>query len=508
MKKENSNQFCHEIYDLDLPFKKVLINVLLSLSSYDSKSVVGLSESPLFTHSYSSISQALSGLSINSTGYATVLCHLQPLWMKYYPYQTTYSFQTDTSPMNKAFSKKLGERQYVNVPNNVVPGNKSLDIGYNYSYINLGYTAKSGGSRWSLPLSVERVKLDSDGIKTALAQIAQLMTEKTLPFEEAQKVINSSDSGYFTARYLSPLVENYANMIQICRSRHGSKVWQQASPTPRTEGQKGADAVYGDTPYYLMSNSDVKTTKNGKTKVESTKNRTAIYDLAPTETVEIETVTSRGRALIVKIDRWDNMMIRTKGGYSMKDKPFNLFASQVIDAETGEVVFKKPMFIGVFGKLKDEITTIEAYQEYRNRYDIEVHNRFSSQKLLFNDYQTPDVQTLDNWTLIVATAYWLLFVAADEVELKVKPWERNLPKNKEIMKAQKSPIEQPKKSVAQTKKGALTLFYTFDRKKFAPKSVNNGKGRKKGFKPTRRKDNKVNRKAKKSNLSNEIKQNE
>ena len=29
-------------------------------------------------------------------------------------------------------------------------------------------------------------------------------------------------------------------------------------------------------------------------------------------------------------------MIRSKAGHSMKDKPFNLFASQVIDAQTGE----------------------------------------------------------------------------------------------------------------------------------------------------------------------------
>jgi hypothetical protein len=394
------------------------------------------------------------------------------------------------------------------VPNNVVPGNKSLDIGYNYFFVNLGYTPPRGGSRWSLPLNVDRVKLDSDAISTALAQIASLMTDDNLPFAKAAKVSNASDSGYFSARYLSPLVEKYANMVQICRSRHGSKVWQQADLSTRVEGQKGANAIYGDTPYYLIANSDVKTTKNGKTKVESSKHRTAIYDLPATETVEIETVTSRGRALIVKIERWDNMMIRTKGGYSMKDKPFNLFASQVIDAETGELVFKKPMFIGVFGKLKDQVSTVEAHQEYRNRYDIEGHNRFSSQELLFNDFQTPDVQTLDNWTLMVATAYWLLFVAADEVELTVKPWERKLPKNKEIMDAQKTQIEQPKKSVAQTKKGAFTLFYTFDRKKFAPKSVNNGKGRKKGIRFTKRKDNKVNRKAKKSNLSNEIQQNE
>jgi hypothetical protein len=508
VKKNNINQFCQDIFGLDLPFRKVLINLLMSLSSGSSRSAVELSDSPLFSHSYSSISQSARGLSVDRTDYLSVMEQLQRVWLSYYdsPVVGQYSLQTDTSPVIKPFSKKLGERQYVHVPNNVVPGNKNLDIGYNYSYVNLGYTPPQGGSRWSLPLDIERVYLDSDAIKTALVQYARLMTDDSLPFGKADLVLNSSDSGYFTPRYLAELVEKYPNMVQICRNRHGSKIWQQAV-SPRKEGQKGATSVYSDTTYYLIAHSDVKKTTNGKTKVESTKARTAIYDLPPTETVEIQTVTSRGRALIVRIDRWDNMMIRSKAGYSMKDKPFNLFGSQVIDAQTGELVFQRPMFISVLGHLKDNVSTVQAHQEYRNRYDIEVHNRFSSHSLLLNDYQTPEVQTLDNWLLIVAAAYWLLFLAADEVDLIVKPWERNLPKNKEILEAQTT-TAQPKKSVAQTKKGTLPLFYTLDRKPYQPKSVNNGKGRKKGVKMTPKKDKKVNRKSNKSNFYNKTQINE
>ena len=506
MKKNNINQFCQDIFGLDLPFRKVFINVLMSLSSSDSRSVVGLSESPLFSHSYSSISQSVSSLSTDESSYRTVLRALQGVWLSYYERPIGhYSLQTDTSPLTKPFSRKLEGRQYVHVPNNTVPGNKSLDIGYNYSYVNLGYTPVQGGSRWSLPLDIERVGLDSNAISTALAQHARVMTDATLPFAKADLVINASDSGYFTPRYLSELVEKYDNMVQVCRNRHGSKVWQKAD-APRAEGQKGALCVYGETPYYLIASSDVKKTTNGKTKVESIKERTAIYEIPPTETVEINTVTSRGRALIVKIDRWDNMMIRSKEGHSMKDKPFNLFGSRVMDAETGELVFQKPMFISVLGKLKDEVSTTQAHQEYRNRYDIEGHNRFSSHNLLLNSYQTPDVETLDNWPLIVASTYWFLFVAADEVEFIAKPWERNLPKNKQISENQTT--TPPKKSIAQTKKGAKALIYTIDTKPYSPKSVNNGKGRKKGAKMTRRKDKKVNRKNKKANLANEKQNNE
>ena len=103
-----------------------------------------------------------------------------------------------------------------------------MDIGYNYSYINLGYTPSEGGRRWSLPLSIERVLPDSDAITTALAQISCLMTDESLPFGHAKQISSVADSGYFTPRYLAALVEKYDNVVPIFRSRHRSKVWQKA----------------------------------------------------------------------------------------------------------------------------------------------------------------------------------------------------------------------------------------------------------------------------------------
>lgn len=512
-KKKDSNTFCHDIFNTDLPYGKVLINLLLSLSSGDSGSVVGLSESALFEHHYSSISQCIDGLSGLERD---LLDSLRAIFLKYYPAQSTYDFQTDTSPLTKAHSHTLADRQYVNVPNNVIAGNKSLDIGYNYSYVNLGYqppiasneyaTGVSGSfhNRWSLPLSVERVGLQSDAISTALSQIATLMADAALPFKTAQYVTNATDTGYFSARYFTELVEQHPNLIPICRARHGNKVWAQATPEQAVSSKsgkidkRGATKIYGDTTYYLIAHSDEKVTSNGKTKTEHTKQRTSIYDLPPSESIDIQTITSRGRELVVKIDRWDNLLVRTKKGYSMKDKPFNLCGTRVIDKQTGELVFQKPMFVAAFGKLKDALNGELIYQKYRNRYDIEGHNRFNSQQLLLNDFQTPEVKHLDTWAKIVAIANWLLFVAADEIQLQLKPWEQYLPKNKQAAQQQEKKIG-PKLSIAQTKKSTGAFFYTFDRKPFAPKSVKNGKGRKMGSKIEKRKYQKVNLKQKKNN---------
>ena len=501
--QKKSEQFCHRILDLDLDYTKALSSLVLSLSSNRfSGSAVGLSESLLYQYSYSSISQVVSTLSVDKSSHDAIQKTLQELYVSFYGHQDVYVFQTDTSPLEKPHSPKMSDRQYIHVPNQVIPGNKSLGIGHNYSYLNLGYTPPEGGSRWSLPLDIERVTPQSNAIDTALMQTHRLMSNETLPFGAATLVINEADSGYATPRFIAPLVDTYANMVLVVRFRNSSKVWQQAPPST-DKNKVGATAIYGKKTLYLQLTSGNHTTTNGKTKQSVTKYRDAIYDIEAHEILEVKETTSKGRAVIVRIKMWKNMMIRTKNGVNMKDKPFNLLGVQVIDEQTGELLFKKPMFIAVFGQKKDDLSALMGYSSYRQRYDIEGHNRFSKHQLLLDKYQTPDVQTLDNWTLIVACAYWLLFVASKEVELTPKPWERNLPQYKSDQT--KTNKLTPQKSAAQTKKAAFDLFYTFDLKPFAPKSVKNGKGREKGTKLTKRRNKKVVRKA---DFDNKTRQNE
>ena len=84
MPTKTTIDFCHSIFDLENVNSKVLVNLLLSLASNENaKSVVGLSESPLFEHHYSSISQAVSNFG------ATYLNNdfekaLQELWLSYF----------------------------------------------------------------------------------------------------------------------------------------------------------------------------------------------------------------------------------------------------------------------------------------------------------------------------------------------------------------------------------------------------------------------------------------
>jgi hypothetical protein len=517
MSKLKSEQVCHDIYE-GLSCQKSTPLLIQSIASCTTaRSPTDLSSSNLYSHHYSSISQSISELTAKYS-HSEVQVIMQGIFMNYFPSGSEYVLATDVTPMERCHSPKLADKQYIQIPNNVIYSNKSVSVGYKYSYVNVGYVPEQG-SRWSLPLAVNRVDSSTDSIKIGLSQLKSLMDDLNLPFGTADLVIQTADSGYSSAKFMCPLVDAYDNMALVIRLRHGAKVWQPANEAaqsakdaPDTPKKPGATPIYGATTYYLQATTKHHATKNGKTKVVGSKLHTAIFDLPAQEHYITQGATAKGRAITTEVHLWKDLLIRSKDGNNMKDKPMNIVAVQVKDTLTGKLLFNKPMFIAVIGKPKNTITAQKAVFTYRQRYDIEGHNRFSKQSLFFDKLQTPKVEILDNWTLLVAAAYWLLFVASDEVQVQLKPWERYLPKNKAILQAQISQTpelpqtqKQPKKSAAQTRKAAFDLFSTFDNKAFAPKSVKNGTGRKKAYKLPSRPDFRV---VKKSDFHNETRQNE
>ena len=172
----------------------------------------------------------------------------------------------------------------------------------------------------------------------------------------------------------------------------------------------------------------------------------------------------------------------------MKDKPFDLLQVRVLDAQTLEPLYQRPMYLMIFGKRKTKVNTQQAYGDYRHRYDIEPSFRFEKQNLKLNKFQTSDVDHLDNWFCLVYLAQWMLFSISDKVEHCPRKWEKYNNKPKESTK---------RLSIAQTQRGAEAFFLTFDQKPFLPKSIKNGKGRIAGYSPEKKKRYKVTKKAKK-----------
>tara|TARA_B110000879_G_C10731472_1_gene340530 strand:+ start:200 stop:382 length:183 start_codon:yes stop_codon:yes gene_type:complete len=56
--------------------------------------------------------------------------------------------------------------------------------------------------------------------------------------------------------------------------------------------------------------------------------------------------------------------------------------------EHGNEVFKRPLWIGVLGKRRNELNMKSVYTAHRERYDLEHFFRFGKQKLLLDTYQT------------------------------------------------------------------------------------------------------------------------
>lgn len=433
----------------------------MALASNESAhSITELSLSPLYHYQYSSITKAIACLAKDNKEYERVSQLLLKFCLSYYEHEESLTvLQTDVTPIGKAHSPTLPDRTYVAIANNVIGGNKPVTVGYNLSCINL-----AAGHNWSLPLTARRVGPDQTAVDCAVDQVNELLSSCS---ELALKdlVINLLDCSYGTAGYLSRTYK-HKKLINVTRLRAGRKVWSAA------EGKesKGAPRIYGDK-YYLQAESRWKTyTRKGQSYQVW---QPSIFERPADERRLLEAQTKKGRALIIDLWRWNDLKIRSKNGCNMKDKSMDVIAVRVRDAQTGQAVFKREMFLGLCGQQKQRIDTPRAYGLYRRRYGIEPYFRFGKQKLFLDKFQTPDAQHLDNWFLVVQLAAWLLYVMRKEIQYAPKKWQQyNL---KEKQAAQGRAL-----SMSQCRKGAEKLFLTFDPNPFKPLKSKKGKGRQKG----------------------------
>ena len=149
----------------------------------------------------------------------------------------------------------------------------------------------------------------------------------------------------------------------------------------------------------------------------------------PNEIVQTNFTTKRGRLLQVTISGWSDMLMRGSHDCPMHRQPFTLMQIQVATAEG--IRIWKPMWLIMVGKRQNELTITEAYQSYRQRYDIEHLLRFSKQKLLLNAIATPEVEHEENWVQLSFLAYVQLWAARKLALTLPRPWERYLPQKTE-----------------------------------------------------------------------------
>ena len=465
---ENNNQtirFCEALLGLGSHRSRAMANFVMSLaSSVQVQTPVELSERLFCHYHYSNLTKVLTHWGISDAEFREFIEPFLPPIRAHESGLRYYALTHDVTKIVKAHSPCLADRQYVPTANNVIAANRALGIGYPVSVLHLG----AGEAGWCPPLSMQRVGSAQDTNGVAVQQIMDLVTDKSLPFGQ-QLVLCRTDSAYGKAIFLSPLYE-VDNLVCATRLRAGIKVWTKAVDG---ESVGGAPRIYGEK-YYLTEGSGSKTYRKKEAVFEVWQQ--ALCEQAPDDTVQTSAVMGNGRQVVIHLKRWKDLLLRTKSGASMKNKPLDVVRVLVLDAQTNKPVFDRPLFIGVSGKRKNELTATEVQQQFRERYHVETWYRFAKNRLLLDKRQTPSEEHLDpeySGLKIVQLATWLMFTARKEIgQVDCPVWQKYLPKNRQVERAQ-----QPVLSIAQVQRASHLLFATFDKTPFLPQKSKKGNGR-------------------------------
>ena len=362
--------------------------------------------------------------------------------------------------MYRPHSPSLPQRRHVYKANNQVKGNRPVEIGYELSTVGLSSRRPLYGisePAWNPPLSMRLVPYGVNKNSFTATQVNDLLENKDLPFYNSLTV-NALDSSYCSPEYV---VGTYGqeNLVNIIRSSSNRNVWKQLTPQEvkdrriKNKDNRGANSVYGQE-YKLKEVAD--------------------WNLAADVETSFGVKLAKGRTCMVEMEVWENMMVRSQRGYSMKDKPFRLVRIRLLDGKTGERLFKRCMWLRVWGKRRMELSAEQIYWSYRNRYDIEHFFRFGKQRLLLDKYQTPDEEHLQNWMEVVNLAYWLLFVGKQEAKHDCLKWQQYDKNYKNRVK------HNIKVTPSQVQLQMTRIILGFEQTPFLPKVQIKGKGRRLG----------------------------
>lgn len=471
-------QYCLRLLDLGSRRCRAMANLVMSLSSSPTvSSVVELTNSLCYYYTYSNITKVLSYWDCDAkTLQSFLLSYLLP-HRQLSNGKTYHALTHDFTSLPKPSSPTLEERGFL-LTNNPVAGKLGLTSGYTLSCLHYS----SGLMGHCPPLSIIRLDGADDKLPVAVKQIKSTIAASVFKDSDHLTLLRT-DSYYGCAAFLSPLYE-CDNLLVVSRLRVGIKVW-----VPYDGVQKGKRKRRYGACHYLIEQTRTKETKVPKTKEVRTITQHAITTLPPHEVRQMETTMDNGRAVVITTTRWCDLLLRSKGTAKMQDKPFDVLRVEIRDAKTKSLVFKRPMYLTVFGKRKEQMPTQDVQPQYRERYDVEPAYRFAKQKLLLCALQTPDLTHLDRWIKIVLLSWWLLFAFAQEDNpVTCEAWQKHMPKNKAKGQNQKL-------TIAQAQRTAKIIFPTFDKTRFLPQSTNNGKGRLKGTTFEKRKRHKPKKKA-------------
>lgn len=392
------------------------MDLLDALCSNDhAPSVVHLSLNPLFRGGYSSLFKAI-GESLSSESSETVEeqdadietvqevpfpCQCLDLITQVIPQPKERPFLLlgqDCTSLGRPFAKTLEDRGMVHHPT-PIKGNKPITIGHSYSLIAVLPERDDTDAPWTLPLDMSRVPTASNSTQTGITQINALYSHPNWSSSDRLCAL-VVDSAYGNKTFLIPL-RQHENLVIIARAR-SNRVFYQSPVLSDDPPRPGHPTWYGE-------RFDL---KDHQTWHE------------PSQVTHTSYQTRRGRTIHVTITAWPDMLMRGSKAMPTHQCPFTLLRIESVD-ESGKVQFR-PMWLIVIGQRRSEITLLEAYQSYRQRFDLEHTFRFQKQNLLLNTFETPEVEHEQHWVQLVMLAYVQLWAAHTLAIALPRPWESYL----------------------------------------------------------------------------------
>lgn len=391
--------------------RETIIELIDSLSSNpQASSVVELSLNPLFRRDYNSLYKGIQKFLPHQTDdkYEQQVNRLLAAVSFTIPTSKSRSFNLlgiDTTPYPRPYSATLADKTFIHYPN-PIKGNKPISIGHSYSVVcALPEKIETGNVPWAVPLSGERISVEEKFTDMGNNQLKKIF--KSSSFCREQLSVLVADSLYSQRGFIGEQVKQ-KNLVTITRVRSNRVFYRQFIP-PRTAAKKsGHPRWYGD---------------KFDLKDEMTWHE-------PDEVNQSTFSTKKGRQLRVTISSWKQMLMRGTSNYKMNRHPFTLLQIIVSDG-SGNTIWK-PMWLIVIGSRRDELSLIDCYDSYRQRYDMEHLFRFGKQKLLMATYLTPDVNHEENWFKLTLLAYVNLWSARNLAVVLPRPWENYLRQNESV----------------------------------------------------------------------------
>lgn len=393
MGETSLEKFRSALYKLFSKRRDAIFELMDALSSYGhrARSIVELSEALCFTRKYSSITDAIGdGMPFAQKDEIAQLVFDSCTHEHKGQY---HLFALDVTAQPRLHAKTLKDRSIVHAPT-YTPGQKPIALGHQYSTIVwLPQEDVDKAQHWVVPMSAERVPTDTTGHAFGMRQLTDMIVQLKLA---DQLIVSVGDTAYGAESCRQQGLSN-DNIVHLFRMRNNRTIYCRPAGNSHKK--------YGDT--MVLSNSETHGTPNDK----MTKTLT----------------TARGKHYQATISRWNNLLLRGSRKFKAYQHPLDLIQVILhpIDSEgnLGES-FKKPMWLAVQGKRRQELSSDTIYQSYSQRFDIEHFFRFGKTRLLLDRFQTPDSEHEESHWFLCMLAYVQLYLGRHCAELHLKDWEK------------------------------------------------------------------------------------